>query len=155
MEVLALALARGLHLAAALSAFGALGFAVLVAPAGRAEAAARPLRRQLSLVVRTSAALAWVGAGIWLPLQAAAMAGAPDAGTAFAAIPAVVFDTGFGQALALRLGLLAAAAWLAAPHRPRGMPGFAGLLDDGQIWAVIAFLRAGAPSPGPRGPAHH
>lgn len=128
-EILALAVARGLHLAAALSVLGALGFALLVAPAG---GAAGPLWRQLSLLVRIGAAVAWISAALWLPLQAAAMAGAVDVGTAFAAIPTVLLDTGFGRALMLRLGLLAVAAWLAAPHRSR------------TIWAVAALLAATA-----------
>jgi hypothetical protein len=33
--------------------------------------------------------------------------------------------------------------------------GGAGLLDDGQIWAVIAFCGQECHHLGPRGPAHH
>jgi len=122
-ETLALAAARGLHLAAALSAFGTLGFGALLAPAGD-----EIVRRRLTALARISVALAWLGALIWLPLQAASMAGAPDADGAFAALPTVLFDTGFGRALLLRLALLGVAALLAGPTRSRITWGLAGVL---------------------------
>jgi len=90
---LATAILRGLHLAALLSLFGTLVFAVTLAP---------------PVVQARLARLAWVSAGAalvtgagWLILEAEAIGGT------LAALPVVVTGTRFGQLVTLRLALLA------------------------------------------------
>ncbi len=88
---------RGLHLAALMSAFGTLLFALAVAPAG--------LRQGLTRFAAASALTA-VGFGVgWFLSQAIAIAGGPEP----AAVLAVASETRFGQILMLRLLLLGSA----------------------------------------------
>src|SRR5262249_15368029 len=95
---IALPLARGLHLAAMLSTFGALVFAALIAPA-----LLQPPR--LGVLTHGSAALASVTALLWLTLQSGAMAGASSPGAMLRAVPVVLGGTHFGTVLVARLGL--------------------------------------------------
>jgi len=100
---IALAAARGLHDCGVLSAFGvALGR--LVGIADRQGGGRR--------LIWGSVALAWLAAPAWLVLQAGEMSGDTTLHATLAAVPAALFDTGFGQALLLRLALLAVAVGL-------------------------------------------
>ncbi len=104
---IALAAARGIHMAATLSVAGALVFRLVVAP--------YPLARVLrpSLVVALLAGLAW------LVLQAADLAEASDLAATAAALPVAALHTRFGHTLLLRLALLPVAAIVAGSGRGR------------------------------------
>jgi putative copper export protein/Cu/Ag efflux protein CusF len=94
----ALPLLRGLDLAAVLSAFGIALFRVAVAP-GAVSASGVPLLTAL----RASLAAAIVLALLWLPVEAAGMAGVRSLAAGAAATTVVLFRTHFGTALLLRL----------------------------------------------------
>jgi putative copper export protein/mono/diheme cytochrome c family protein len=104
---LGLTVARGVQIAASLSAFGTAVFWCAVAPpilqadAGRARIEAR-LRR----LFRASLAVAIGAALVWLVAQAAFMAEAETVADAAAAIWPVLTDTHFGHVLDARLLLL-------------------------------------------------
>lgn len=107
----ALALLRGLSVAALLQAFGSLVFLVLVAPRALARAPAGVAAGMDRRLVR----LAWAGVAAtaalmpgWLVLQARDMAGAQDLAGTLAAVPAVLTDTSFGHVLLSQLAALAA-----------------------------------------------
>ncbi len=114
---LTLALPRGLHLAALVSTFGTLAFAVLVAPDG--------MRPRLMRLVRLSAMSALATGGLWFAVQAATFAGTWNL---WDAVPDTALYTRFGQALCLRFVLLFAVLRLTAV--PRHGP-------------ILAFLPAG------------
>jgi putative copper export protein/mono/diheme cytochrome c family protein len=95
---IALAAARGVHLAATLSFAGALVFRLVVAP--------YPLGR----VLRPSLAVAMLAGLAWLVLQAADLAEASNLAEAAAAVPVTALHTRFGRMLLLRLALLPVAA---------------------------------------------
>ncbi len=98
----ALAVARGVHDAGVLSAFGCLlaGLAGIGSPAAR---------RRLLI---GSVVVACVAAPAWVVLQAGEMAGADGLAGAWAAAPVVVSNTEFGHAMLLRLAMLILAAVL-------------------------------------------
>ncbi len=98
----ALAVARGVHDAGVLSAFGCL----LAGLAGIGRLAARTRLLIGSVVVAVAAA------PVCVVLQAGEMAGADGLAGAWAAAPIVVFDTGFGHAMLLRLAMLVLVAVL-------------------------------------------
>ena len=117
----ALACARGLHLAGTASVFGIMVMTLLVEPVARAAPARQShLGVRLRQVLLRSAAAAAVTGVAWAMLQAADMAGATRLGDAMAALPIALTSTRFGFALLLRLGLLAViAATVASGHRRR------------------------------------
>jgi putative copper export protein len=117
-----IALARGVHLAALLSAFGALLFRSVVAAD----------RRALH-IARASLVAAIVTAAVWLAIETASIADASGAAEIVQAMPTVLFDTRFGNILIVRLVLLGAA--LAA----LGFPG-----TTARIVALAAAGAAGA-----------
>jgi putative copper resistance protein D len=159
---LALALARGVQLAAVLSLFGTLLTTIVVARpalAGAPQAVAAALACRLARLRQASLLLAVCSAAVWLLLQAADMAGG-GAAAALGAAPAVLLDTRFGHALLLRLGLLVLAAGLAR-HRRGAVPALlaGGIALAAQSWmghpaaaedrlllatAVLHVLAAGA-----------
>jgi putative copper export protein/mono/diheme cytochrome c family protein len=99
-------LVRGLQVAATMSVFGAAIFRLIVAPPallGDADAT----RRSLTRLIRISLAVAIIAAGVWLPLQAAEVAGEDGI---LAAIPILALEMQFGWLLIARLGLLVLAA---------------------------------------------
>jgi putative copper export protein len=100
-----LGLARGLHVAAMLSLFGALLHGVV-------------LGRALPRLVLGSLLAALATGAVWLLLQAGSMAGDDAPAAILAAAPAVLFETRFGTALLLRLALLLLAGALAGLGRP-------------------------------------
>ena len=102
----ALALLRGLHLAALLSVFGTLLFAALVAPPS--------LRPRLIRHARLGALAALATGAAWVAVQAATFAGSWDLAVA---IPPTLRFTRFGHVLAVRLVLIAAVLFLAAIPR--------------------------------------
>jgi putative copper export protein/mono/diheme cytochrome c family protein len=107
-----LSLLRGAHLAALLSLFGTLLFAIMVAPAGlRAAppAAAESVHSALTRQARLSLLLA-VALGIaWYAVETHAFATPDTVRDRLAVLPATAAcDTSFGQVLALRLALLLA-----------------------------------------------
>jgi len=118
---LALAAARGLHLAATLSLTGALVFCLLVAPF--------PLRR----VLRPSLALAWLGGLAWLVLQSAELSDASNLAETFAAVPIAALHTRFGHVLLLRLAVLPVAVAVAGSGRARGRLAVAAVLGAAAV----------------------
>jgi putative copper export protein/mono/diheme cytochrome c family protein len=102
----ALALLRGLHLAALLSVFGTLVFAELAAPPS--------MRRRLAWHARGGAVAALVLGAAWFAVQAAKFADSWDLGSA---VPATLLFTRFGHILAARLLLIAALPFVLAIPR--------------------------------------
>lgn len=140
-----LALLRGAHLAALLSLFGTLLFAVLVAPAGlRAvpEAVAQPVRGRLTRQARVSLLLALALGIAWFAAEAHAIA-APASREWLAALPSVALDTRFGRVFALRLVLLLATLKLLRPA-----PIVASVLAGLALGLQPAFGHAEAPGGG-------
>ena len=118
------ALARGAHFAAVLLVFGSLVIAAVVAPAAMRDAppeAARRLLHRLLILVRGSGVAALLLGVVWLPIQAAEMAGAGSLAEAIRATPIALFDTRYGQALLIRAVMLVVALGLAGAltHRVR------------------------------------
>jgi putative copper export protein/mono/diheme cytochrome c family protein len=101
---LGLAIARGLHLAALLSLFGALMFETVVVPRATAP--------RLVRIIWLSLLGSFLSAAIWLPFQAAAMAGIADWSQLPPALSATLFATHFGHALLLRMSALLAVGLL-------------------------------------------
>jgi putative copper export protein len=133
----AMALLRGLHLAAMLSLLGTAGFiawmlpAALSAPALSAPASSMPdwsvpdaLRRQLARSVWVSLVVALLAGCGWFVLQSAAIADADTLSDLLDTLPVVAEHTRYGTIVMLRLGLLLAAlvpaalAWKAKVSRP-------------------------------------
>lgn len=113
-----MALARGFHLAAALSLLGSIGFILWTLPAAAAVPA--PLLRRLNRVCRVSGVLAILAGVVWFILQAGAIAGADTAPDLADALPVVAFQTRYGNVMVGRLGLIVAAtAWAWRPSRRR------------------------------------
>jgi putative copper export protein/mono/diheme cytochrome c family protein len=105
-----MALVRGLHLAAALSLVGTVGFIGWMLPA--VANLPNTLRRRLIRLWWISGLIALVAGGVWFTLQAAAIAGAETLGDLRDALPLVALDTRYGNVVLTRLGLLAAASVL-------------------------------------------
>jgi putative copper resistance protein D len=148
---LLLALSGGLFVASALSSFGATLFGRLVMPpiARRLEANARGLieRRYRAIVYWSLVAACLVGLA-WLVLEAHVMAETHGLGETLSALPTVLFDTRFGQILALQaLALAGASAAVAINRRPSVLAacvaGLATLLEAGHSHA---FAMAHGPS---------
>jgi putative copper export protein len=115
-----LVLARGLFVACALSGFGAALFALTVPITGHVNARGRSsIERQVRKVISLSLAAALVFGYAWLLLETHALAGTTDLAQTMTAIPAVLFDTRFGQVLALQTVAIAGA--LIAAWRRRGI----------------------------------
>jgi hypothetical protein len=115
-----LVLARGLFVACALSGFGAALFALTVPITGHVNARGRSsIERQVRKVISLSLAAALVFGYAWLLLETHALAGTTDLAQTITAIPAVLFDTRFGQVLALQTVAIAGA--LIAAWRRRGI----------------------------------
>jgi putative copper export protein len=114
-----LVLARGLFVACALSGFGAALFALTVPITGHVNARGRSsIERQVRKVISLSLAAALVFGYAWLLLETHALAGTTDLAQTITAIPAVLFDTRFGQVLPCRLlRLRARSSW----HGGRGI----------------------------------
>ncbi len=130
-----LALARGLSVASLLSLFGTLVFAVLVAPRALSRAAEGE-RAGLRARLRS-----WTLHGleasiflllVWIPLQAADIAGTETLPATCVVVPEVMRETRFGQLVMLQLaGLLILAVWL----RRRG-PQWVAMLLAGLVLAL-------------------
>ncbi len=128
-------LARGIHVAAAMSIFGSASFQVLVAPPAHAAASTDGrLRRRLAALGWSALALALLAALAWLGFQAAAFADGDSVGEILAAVPLILFDTHFGPLIAARFALLVPACLILAGAVPRGRP----------TLALAALLAAGA-----------
>jgi putative copper export protein/mono/diheme cytochrome c family protein len=112
----AIAVLRGVHLAAVLSVVGAAVTHAVLAPAALGpvdrSVRVRVLRHQATLLY-ASAAVALVTAAAWLAVQSASMADAASIRDAFSAVPVVLADTVFGHAMTARVALLllTVAAW--------------------------------------------
>jgi putative copper export protein/mono/diheme cytochrome c family protein len=104
---IALAASRGVHMAGTLSFAGALVFRLAIAPS--------PLPR----VLRPSLAVAMAAGLVWLVLQAADLAEAPDLAATAAAVPVTALHTRFGHMLLLRLAVLPVAAVVAGSGEGR------------------------------------
>lgn len=138
---LALAAARGLHLAATLSAFGTTISWLVIAQAALARAEGEQqqrAKRHLTLILRASVAAALGLAVIWLLLQAADFADTATPVEALRAVPSVLLDSRFGHALIARvLLLLAAVSAFGAGGRMGGAAAgalFAGAACTAQAW---------------------
>ncbi len=105
---IAVALLRGVHVAAMVSLFGTLIFSTIVARAAMVEAGrvVDPLRRTLLRLTRSSALVALASGAVWLTLETAVIAGTDTMTRTLHAVPVVGFYTQFGQMLLLRGVLL-------------------------------------------------
>ncbi|MEA2737466.1 MAG: hypothetical protein QOH05_773, partial [Acetobacteraceae bacterium] len=107
----AMALVRGLHLAATLSLLGTAGFVAWMLPAaGIVPDLARRGLIRLWWISGLVALMAGLG---WFTVQSAMIAGAGSWSDLAAALPVVAGHTRFGNILMVRLGLLVAATALA------------------------------------------
>jgi putative copper export protein/mono/diheme cytochrome c family protein len=97
------AMPRAAHMAALLSLFGSLVFAIAIVPAASA------LQPSLRRVAGTSAAAALALGLLWLAVETAAIAGADTPAAILRALPVIVWRTQFGHGLLLRFCLLLAA----------------------------------------------
>jgi putative copper resistance protein D len=120
---LALALTRGIALAAVLSAFGCLFFLVAMAPPALAR---MTVPERMTVVwrclrlARVSLCFAVLAEVAWLVLESAVMAGTGSVSRALAAVPTVARDTEFGHLVVAQMVLLAAAGvvtWGGDPGR--------------------------------------
>jgi copper resistance protein D len=134
-----LVLARGLFVACALSGFGAALFALTVPLAWHVNARGRSsIERQVRKVISLSLAAALVFGYAWLLLEIHALAGTTDLAQTITAIPAVLFDTRFGQVLALQTVAMAGAliaAWRRRSILVAALAGTAVMLEAGHSHA--------------------
>ena len=110
-------IARILQYAGASGLCGAALFGTFAAPALKSELT-RPIRR----LAWGSAIVLLLGGGLAAVVQSAMMNGLPLMGLTPDAVTLVMFETGWGQALSVRLVLVLAAvvlAWLRPPGRMR------------------------------------
>jgi putative copper export protein/mono/diheme cytochrome c family protein len=137
-----LALLRGAHLAALLSLFGTLLFAVVAAPPAlyAAPETAEPTRATLTRHTRLGLFLALAFGIAWFAAQAYANAVPDSPRNWLAALPTLARNTRFGQFLALRLVLL-----LAALPLPRRAPIAALVLAGLALALQPAFGHIGTP----------
>jgi putative copper resistance protein D len=105
---LGLTAARGVQVAASLSAFGVAVFWSVLAAAD--DATRRQVEASLRRLFRASLGVAVAAGLIWLAAQAAFMAEAETMADAAAAVWPVLTDTHFGHVLGTRVGLLALSA---------------------------------------------
>jgi putative copper export protein/mono/diheme cytochrome c family protein len=110
----AMALLRGLHLAATLSLLGTVGFIAWMLPAAAVVTGA--LHHRLLRLWWVSGLVALLAGAAWFTLQAAAIAGTTTVSDALGALPLVAAHTRYGNILLARVGLLAAATGLACTH---------------------------------------
>jgi putative copper export protein/mono/diheme cytochrome c family protein len=106
---LALALVRGLSVAALLSVFGTLLFRIVVAPRAfaRVEVACEAaIKRRLLATAQISIVAGLLATVAWTAMQAGYMADADSAAEALAAVPRVVSTTEFGHLVALQVVVL-------------------------------------------------
>ncbi len=122
--LIALALCRWAHYAAALTLFGAVGFTVMM-PAGFA-ATLNGLMRPL---VAVAASVALITAMIWLGLEAGSLGDGWPSAIDPATIESVIVDTAFGRVCRIYLLLLVILAALARgyPRRARLVAALSGL----------------------------
>lgn len=123
---LLLRLARGIELMAALTAFGTLAIALLVARSSGDEHPFERVRPELRRLLRHAITVALVASVVWLPLQAL-RATDGEIGL-FAATRLIAVETVFGHALLIRFGLLALILEAAGDLRSPWRAGFATLL---------------------------
>jgi putative copper export protein len=109
-----LALLRGLHLAAALSLLGVIGFIAWVLPAARDRG---PAYAPLIRLWRCSGIAALLTSVAWFAVQSANIADATGLNEVAAALPAVAERTRYGNLMMVRAALLLAATLLAGDSR--------------------------------------
>ena len=116
-------IARGVHVAASLSVFGAItGHAILV-PRSRASGDTRSDRTIAPAMVRlvcVSLVVAVAAGIVWLLAEAAYIAGSHRLGAGLALLGPVLGETNFGRLLIARLALLTLAAILFGDGQRRG-----------------------------------
>lgn len=145
--------ARGTHAAAVLSLFGGIVFRVTVAPGvlARLDARSRDLtERRLAHAVWLSLLAAFVSAGLWFALEAAAISSSESLIDWAAARRPVLLETHCGRLLLLRCGLLLGTAIAFGAGRDGRRVTIAVLLAAGAV-AAQAFFGHGAAMPGPAG----
>ena len=136
-----LVLARALFVGCALSGFGATLFALMTPVARRLDARQDvAIERHVREVMQWSLAAALVFGCVWLVLQTQSVAGTADLAQTLMAVPAVLFSTRFGQALALQAvtiagALASAAAWRWPSRLAVALAGTAVLLEAGHSHA--------------------
>jgi putative copper export protein len=136
-----LVLARALFVGCVLSGFGAALFALMTPVARRLDARQDvAIERHVREVMQWSLAAALVFGCVWLVLQTQSVAGTADLAQTLMAVPAVLFSTRFGQALALQAvaiagALASAAAWRWPSRLAVALAGTAVLLEAGHSHA--------------------
>jgi putative copper export protein len=107
----AVALVRGLHLAAILSLLGTASFLTWMLPA--ASVVPDPLRRRLTRLWWISGLIAFLVGAAWFTIQSAAIAGADNLSDVIDALPVVAEHTRYGNVVLARLGFLLLATLVA------------------------------------------
>jgi hypothetical protein len=118
----AMAIVRGLHVAATLSLLGTVGFVAWMLPA--ASDVSDTLRRRLIRLWWISGLMSLVAGAIWFTIQSAVIADAGNLTDLRDALPVVALHTRYGNVVMVRLLLvllttLLAGRTLAAPAQPR------------------------------------
>jgi len=135
----AMALVRGLHLAATLSLLGTVGFIAWMLPA--ASAVPDPLRRRLRRLWFISGLIALLAGAVWFTIQSAVIAGADSLSDLLDALPVVAAHTRYGNVLMVRLGLLLVATLVPlAPPAPLATAGTARIPAYLTLFLVIPAL---------------
>jgi len=122
---IAVALCRGVHLAALLSGFGAALFRAAIVPVAGTEAGAGDAA--IGRLLRASLVAALAVLALWFALEAATIADAGGLGAELGALMPVALATRFGHVVLARAALLIVALWLAR-RRGRSRWALAGLL---------------------------
>jgi putative copper export protein/mono/diheme cytochrome c family protein len=135
IPAIAMALLRGLHLAATLSLLGTAGFIAWVLPA--AAGAPASLHWRLERLWQVSGLVALVAGAAWFVTQAAVIADAGNARDVLDALPLVAAHTRYGTMMMVRLGLLLMAT-------------LAGVRAARPFGLVLPRASAGATHEGPR-----
>jgi putative copper resistance protein D len=141
VALIARGIARGLHVAASLSVFGsALCYACITArPMQQLPPATMHRAERLSAgLLRLSLAVAVVAGAIWLLLEAVYVADTDRIADAVGALAPLLYETNFGQLLALRLALLLLAVIVFGDGANRSRAAVAAALS-----AVAVALEAG------------
>jgi len=121
---LPLVLARAVFVAALLSMNGTFVFRALIAPkvfAQMSPVLVAPIERALFRLAWISLAVAGVGIGVWIFLQAADIAGVTGLGPTFAVLPEVLEYTQFGHLVLWQAGLLILTGGLLWTRGPVGV----------------------------------
>ncbi len=133
--------ARGVHVAGSLSAFGTVSARVILIPrslGGGGSESDRRVVASLARLLRVSLVIAMAAGGVWLVAEATYIVGSHQIRAGISVLASVLRDTNFGHLLTARLALLLLAAVIFGDGQRRGRVAIATGLA-----AVATVLQAG------------